>query len=249
MMHHLSLQIARYLLIAFLALVLGGCGAPAAEAPPALTATSQPATVTAPRSTPSPTTEDHTADLEAFVAAQLQPPLDGAYEESGWSTVGLAVRSLTPLRPDQPLWAVFSTGTADPSRVPHFVALYTREATAWRELGRLNLEQPFVVTPESLRQVQLRGQRVWLVINGNSGLVGPCCVDLLSFDGATFSSELAYTARTISAVTVEDEENEQPVLVITVQPWQGASAPPASSEQHRFVWDGSAITRLDTATP
>jgi hypothetical protein len=201
--------------------------------------------MTVTRSTPAPATEAHTADLEAFVAAQLQPPLAGAYTESGWSTAGLVVRSLAPLRADQPLWAVFSTGAADPSRVPHVVALYTREAAEWRELGRLNLDQPSVVAPESLRQVQLGGQRVWLLIDGISGLVGPCCVDLLSFDGATLSSELAFSARTISAVTVDDEGTEQPVLRITVQPWQGAAASPASPEQHRFVWDGSVITAGD----
>ena len=92
-----------------------------------------------------------------------------------------------------PLWAVHSNGSRfgilaseEPS---HFVTIYTREGTEWRELARLDLANEGSDTPEadylseaSVRQVMVESSRTWLEVHGGAGAHSGT-YQLLSFDG------------------------------------------------------------------
>ncbi len=100
-----------------------------------------------------------------------------------------------------PLWAVHSNGSRfgilaseEPS---HFVTIYTREGTEWRELARLDLANEGSDTPEadylseaSVRQVMVESSRTWLEVHGGAGAHSGT-YQLLSFDGGTLRIEVA----------------------------------------------------------
>ena len=100
-----------------------------------------------------------------------------------------------------PLWAVHSNGSRfgllDAEEPSHFVAIYTREGTEWRESARLDLAnegsdtpEPDYLSEESVRQVMVEPSRLWLEVHGGVGAHSGT-YQLLSFDGTAWRIEVA----------------------------------------------------------
>ena len=100
-----------------------------------------------------------------------------------------------------PLWAVHSNGSRfallDGEEPSHFVAVYTREGTEWRELARLDLAntesdtpEPDYLSEESVRQVMVEPSRLWLEVHGGAGAHSGT-YQLLSFGGKALRIEVA----------------------------------------------------------
>lgn len=254
---HVARASLRRRLVPLAICALVACAAPpAATAPtpaPAVAPTAAPTAT--PEPSPQPTTPPPTAapaaaltsDLEAYVAAELQPALEDAYAATGWDetgTYGLQVLPLDPPDAARPLWAVYSKGLAVAPETPHIVAIYTREADAWRELGRVELRAP-ALTGDALQQVRLDDRRVWLVASGVSGLVGSCCIDVLSFDGAALRSELSIEERNVVSASVAEEDG-RPTLVVELDIYNGPEQP-KTEETRRYRWDGEALVEVAPA--
>ena len=167
---------------------------------PTATFTVQP---TEPPATPTPSpAPPSVADLKASVESDLMPtPTPDA---SGWSPNSITevvVLPLTVSEGSQPLWAVASTGGRYfEANQYHFVAVYTRDESGWQELARYELVPNFDAEPQdpgadylfenSLTQVFVSPDRIWLQVDGGAGAHGGT-YHLLSFDGQTLEVKLA----------------------------------------------------------
>ncbi len=133
-------------------------------------------------------------ELAALVEATLPP---GTFE-------GVQVLSLSNPIGSQPLWAAFTYGMRNYDMNPspsHIVAIYTRNGSAWQQLGRVELDQgnnpsanaatPGVIDKDrGVKQVQIDPSRVWLEVQGVIG-ANAGTYHILSFDGTTLRIELA----------------------------------------------------------
>ena len=131
-------------------------------------------------------------DLLQLVEESLAAP--EAFE--GLRAVPLAVPAGDPS-----LWAVHSSGSRfgllDAEEPSHFVAIYTREGSAWLELARIDLgeaesdaAEPDYLLEESVRQVTVEASRLWLEVHGGVGAHSGT-YQLLSFDGTALRIEVA----------------------------------------------------------
>jgi hypothetical protein len=87
----------------------------------------------------------------------------------------------------------------DPLR-SHFIAIYTRDDTGWRELAQIALDEayppemypamPDYVFPGGVNQVQIDPSRIWLTVEGGVGAHGGT-FQLLGFDGAPSTDGVA----------------------------------------------------------
>ncbi len=206
--------------------------APAPTQPPPVAPTLAPTTQSA---------NELIQDLVDFIAANVQPTL-GAFSSTEDGTGTPQVLPLQTPDASQSLWAVYSTGaTLDPN-LQHFVAIYAQASNSWQEIGRVTLANPSQLANGAVTQVEIEPTRVWLAVRGSSGLIGPCCYDLLSFDGTTLRNELAFTERIITATEVTRNAEGAAEVRITVERYQGAANPSAPPETLVFVWDGKKIT-------
>ena len=92
----------------------------------------------------------------------------------------------------QPLWIVHSTGSRsfDEPVQQHFVDVYTRDGSAWKELSRLELENPDYLDEDGVQQVMIEPQRMWLSVESGAGAHAGC-LDILSFDGKVLKDEVS----------------------------------------------------------
>ena len=207
------------LLVCVLIFALAACGAPGTtEAPTQVPAslptwTPRPSPTSVPTATPAPTAAPtglpiatYTAELSATVVASLPPT---ATPKPGEANVepGIAGVEVLPL-PDTgttgPLWAVYSVGMRafDPPQ-QHFVAVYARESGGFRELSRLELENPDYVDERGVRQVDLAPGRIWLEVQSGVGAHGGC-YDLLSFDGQQLHDDVSSCSASPGASFLKD---------------------------------------------
>ena len=133
------------------------------------------------------------AELQATLEADLPPtatPDGSVFSEDGFA--GVTVLPLETDHSDQTLWAAFTNGfiSYDPWQT-HYVAIYARRDEAWFELGRLELEKPFFLDADSVRQVFVEPSRTWLEVKSGVGAHGGC-YDLLSFDGEALRGEVSH---------------------------------------------------------
>jgi hypothetical protein len=103
------------------------------------------------------------AELQATLEADLPPtatPDGSGFSEDGFA--GVTVLPLETDHSDQTLWAAFTNGfiSYDPWQ-PHYVAIYARRNETWFELERLELEEPFFLDADSVRQVFVEPSRAW----------------------------------------------------------------------------------------
>jgi hypothetical protein len=194
----------RLVLAIGLLLALAACGAPTAGAPtpePPARPTRTPRPTPRPTQVPAPTAPPTaipvaalTAELAATAAAALPPTATAAPGESPGFFAGIEGVDTQPLEApggSPPLWAVSSRGMRayEPPQ-SHFVAIYTREGGAWRELARAELERYDFFEERGLTQVEIDPRYVWLEAQGGAGAHSGC-YDLLRFDGETLHSEVS----------------------------------------------------------
>ncbi|GAB4198836.1 MAG: hypothetical protein OHK0022_18580 [Roseiflexaceae bacterium] len=205
------------LLLAGLLLVLAGCGnastQPGADTPGAAPAASTaPATTGAAAITAPPAQPDTSNNGAAWLTSELTGTLTAALPPTptGRDLLGSIDRvgGIALEGGDRPLWAVFSSGmrSYDPPQ-PHFVAIYTRDGSTWRELGRVELESADYVQAEGVQQVQISPDRRWIEIQSGAGAHSGC-YDLLSFDGTTLKNELSHCNDSPGAGYVADMDGD-----------------------------------------
>ncbi len=144
------------------------------------------------------------AAIQATVVAGLPPTATSAPGDTPIYT-GIVSATVVPLVGEGAgLYAVGSIGTRsfDPIQ-NHFVALYGADNGAWRELARLELDNPDFVGEGALTQVEIAPGRVWLALESGVGAHGGC-FDLLSYDGSTLSDTLATCHGSPAAAYIDD---------------------------------------------
>jgi putative hemolysin len=162
------------------------------------------------------------------ILAQIQLPAD-AYSDSP------AVLPLSTPEDSPPLWALYSTGMRnyelDPAP-PHFVAIFTRNDTGWRELARIDLDQqpaedtllveplPDYIDPSGVQQVAIEPSRVWLTVDGGAGAHSGT-FQVLSFDGQALALELASSAASPGAGFIADvnQDGQNDVVFNATDPY------------------------------
>lgn len=146
--------------------------------------------------------------------------------------------ALLPLRApvdSPPLWALYSTGMRnyDLDPVPaHFMAIFTRDEAGWRELARIDLNQPPAgdellveplpdfIDPSGVQQVDIEPSRVWLTVDGGAGAHSGT-FQVLSFDGQALTLELASSAASPGAGFVADvnQDGQNDVVFNATEPY------------------------------
>ncbi len=189
-----------------------------------------------------------TAELAATMTARLPTPAPTSASEPVPSEGLTAVQviSLTGGAVDRPVWAVASAGVAPPG-AQHFVALFTYSAGSWQEVSRIMLDTPTHLDEHSMAQVRIEPRRIWLEVRGRSGLIGPCCYDLLSFDGVTLRNELSYQERYFEPAVEDVNADGIAEVVLTIQPYGGASEWPQRHAAKLFHWDGAQMVEVGLA--
>lgn len=189
-----------------------------------------------------------TAELAATVTARLPTPAPTSASEPvpPEGLTGVQVIALAGGAADRPVWAAASVGAAPPG-AQHFVALFTLSAEGWQELSRVLLDKPTHLDEHSMAQVQVDRRRIWLEVRGRSGLIGPCCYDLLSFDGVTLRSELSYQERYFEPAVEDVDADGIAEVTLTIQPYGGASGWPQRHAVKLFRWDGVRMVEVQLA--
>lgn len=126
----------------------------------------------------------YTAELSSTVAALLPPsPTPDATGYAGPTFEGVTLWPLTSTNAT-PLWVAYSTGIRDfVSNINHFIALYTREATGWRQVLKFDLLNADYMNPDSVQQVAIDPTHIWLAVNSGAGAHSGC-IDLYAIDAA-----------------------------------------------------------------
>lgn len=224
------------LALALTLLALPGCGAQPAAAPPTLAATpAAPAPTDAPALTP---TADITSMTDTLVATlTAQQPITATQH------LQIHAAPLSELSPGD-LWLVSTSGSSTRAETEHFVALYLPGAGGWEPVSTLVLTDVYELEAEGVQPVRLAPGRAWVAVKSSSGLVGPCCLDLLSFDGAQLRRELSYHERNINLeqIQIGPGPDGQPLVSIPVELYKGIGAE-RELFTVTFVWDGQRFVQ------
>jgi hypothetical protein len=162
------------------------------------------------------------------ILALIQLPAD-AYSD------GPAVLSLSAPANSPPLWALYSTGMRNYELDPvpsHFVAIFTKDEAGWRELARVDLDEPPAedvllveplpdyIDPSGVQQVAIEPSHVWLTVDGGAGAHSGT-FQLLSFDGQALNLELASSAASPGAGFVADvnQDGQNDVVFNATDPY------------------------------
>ncbi len=128
---------------------------------------------------------------------------------------GVQVMALQSPASMPPLWIAYSYGirSFDPT-INHFVALYTPGVDTWMEVARLELECADYVDQNSIEQVQISADSLWLTVEGGAGAHSGC-FSLLRWDGTTFAEAVTNFNSSPGAGSVEDLDGDgQPEVVL-----------------------------------
>jgi hypothetical protein len=228
------------LLTTSLLLMLTACGTPTVSEAPTVAATSAPTRTPRPTLAPKPTLAlepsatlippilvpieaatdaplaTMTAELSATVVASLAPTPtpDTANGTGGFGLEGVTAQALRSPTGWPQLWAVASHGMSmgDPTQT-HFVAIYTREADAWKQLDRYELADDDFLDPTGLAQVDIEPQNIWLEAHGGAGAHSGC-YDLLRFDGKKLHSEVSSCSSSPGGSRLEDVNGDGALDVV-----------------------------------
>ncbi len=245
-----------HLLLAAL-LLLTGCGnastQPGADsAGPA--ATAAPADPGAGAATVPPAQPDAPAAGSAWLTSELTGTLTAALPPTPAGTDSLGgidrIAGIALEGGDRPLWAVFSTGmrSFDPPQ-PHFVAVYTRDTSGWRELSRADLESPDYLEAIGVRQVEISPERRWIEVQSGAGAHSGC-YNLLSFDGATLRGEISHCNDSPGAGYVADIDGDGTSDVVLNETLSYIFCYACGVREPRFTvlrWDGAQLQTVGLA--
>ncbi|HEY0069791.1 MAG TPA: hypothetical protein VGE04_07475, partial [Chloroflexia bacterium] len=165
------------------------------EAPPetATPASDSAETPTAPDEEGVVLTDPLAIELQATVVAGLPPTPTPGGEGSGLGGFeGVNVFHLDTADGFGTLWVAYSYGMRSFEPLEqHFVAVYNQEETGWRELGRVELEDPDYIDSTGVQQVAIDMESTWLQVDSGVGAHGGC-FDVLRFDGQELHHEVAH---------------------------------------------------------
>lgn len=220
--------------------------APAATVPtvPTDAPTDAPAEATAaPAETASAVTPvANTADMISTLVANLTAQQPTTATER----LQLHAFQLVQHKVDLPLWVVYTSGSSADAGQEHVVSIYTPEQAGWRLVSTVTLTTPTAIEPGGVEQVAFApdGAWAWLAVKGSSGLIGPCCFDLLAFEQMALRSELSYSERNIDldTIMIGPGSDGQPEVSIPVDLYKGMD----TEREHftvRFVWNGQKVVQ------
>jgi tetratricopeptide (TPR) repeat protein len=154
------------------------------------------------------------AELAATVSAELPPtPTPEAEGMVLGGIEGVRVLSLQTLEGKQPFWAVASQGLSLGEQ-NHFLAVYTYEDGTWRELDRTELETADVLFDESVQQVEVAPEYVWIEVQGTVGAHSGVYY-LWSFDGLRLQEQVsAFNASPVVGRLEDLNDDELPEVVL-----------------------------------
>lgn len=170
-----------------------------------------------------------TAALHATVLAKAAPSSDH----------GVVV---LPLEYTQPLWLAYTTGSTVAGQ-PHTVTLYARDGAGWRMLANHELPDALTVAEGDVAQVLFGDQHAWIAVRSSSGLVGPCCLDVVRYDGSTLRQVFTFSERGVQNIRYRTSPSGNPQIEIDVLPPSGAESKAGTLQTRVFVWDGLAFAQ------
>ncbi len=140
----------------------------------------------------------------------------------------------------EPFVVVYTSGESADVSTPHFVAVYRKQVNTWLEASIITLTNPMIVDQDGVKEVAFAPDHSWIEVRGRSGLVGPCCYDLLSFDGNFLDNKLSFADGTLNEVALEQGPDSKPQVRLNATPFEGAenNAVPITK---LFVWDGQQM--------
>ena len=162
----------------------------------------------APTLAPTPTAPDpESEELRALLKAALPPtPTPDA---SGFSMGGVEDVAVIRLAPamsasQQPLFAAFTVGmrSFDPL-TNHYLTVYRRQGDNWERLATTELECPAYLGQDSVQQVPVEPNHIWLEVQGSAGAHGGC-YDLLAFDGKQLKDHISVSSPSPGMGRTED---------------------------------------------
>ncbi|GAB4214341.1 MAG: hypothetical protein OHK0022_52730 [Roseiflexaceae bacterium] len=175
-------------------------------------------------------------------AAETAEVIKAATAQRGANAVqGLTLHTFQFRDPKlEPFVVVYTSGESADVSTPQFVAVYRKQANNWLEASIITLTNPPILDQDSVKEVAFAPDRTWIEVRGRSGLVGPCCYDLLSFDGTILDNKLSFSEGTVNEVTLEQGPDGKPQVRINATPFGDAQSS-AAPVTKIFAWDGQQM--------
>lgn len=143
----------------------------------------------------------------AGVEATSTPDANGMSPFAGID--GIGVLRLTRVPVNGEYWLAYSTGSRrlDDVTQKHFVIAFQHANNSWREITRLELDNPDYLSDGSIMQADIEPSHAWITVESGVGAHGGC-FDLLSFDGKALKNEVSGCASSPGAGMVEDLDGD-----------------------------------------
>ncbi|MDQ3706496.1 MAG: hypothetical protein M3437_15020 [Chloroflexota bacterium] len=144
-------------------------------------------------------------ELQATVVAGLPvTPTPGGESPGFGGFEGVHVMQIDTAEGFGPYWAAYSYGMRrfEPLE-QHFVAVYSREGDGWREVDRIELEDPDYLDRMGVQQVPIEPENVWLQVESAVGAHSGC-FNILRFDGQRLHNEVSHCGSAPGAGSLED---------------------------------------------
>jgi hypothetical protein len=160
-------------------------------------------------------TDPPAIELQATVVAGLPPTPTPGGEDSGFGGFdGVNVFHLDTADGFGTLWVAYTYGMRSFEPLEqHFVAVYNQEETGWRELGRVELEDPDYIDSAGVQQVALDMESTWLQVDSGVGAHGGC-FNILRFDGQELHNELSHCGSAPGSGYLEDLNGDDVMEVL-----------------------------------
>lgn len=132
-------------------------------------------------------------ELQATVVAGLPaPPTPGGENPGFGGFEGVRVMQIDTADGFGPYWVAYSYGMRrfEPLE-QHFVAVYAREGSGWREVDRVELEDSDYLDRIGVQQVPIEPENVWLQVESALGAHSGC-FNILRFDGRRLHNEVSH---------------------------------------------------------
>ena len=150
-------------------------------------------------------TDPLAVELQATVVAGLPATPTPGGENSGLGGFdGVNVFQLDTADGLGTLWVAYTYGMRSFEPLEqHFVAVYNQEETGWRELGRVELEDPDYIDSTGVQQVAIDMESTWLQVDSGVGAHGGC-FNILRFDGQDLHNEVSHCGSAPGSGSLED---------------------------------------------